>query len=171
MDAEIQPVAVVADVGDFDAFYRRWFASVARATALVLRDPDQGQELAQEAFVQLWRRWDRMKSQDHARNFVFRVSLNEARSHLRRRRLELLGLDRERKQTSADATGGVPERMFVLDALGALSLRQRECVVLVDYLGYDASSAGELLGIRPPTVRVQLMRGRARLRERLGERR
>ena len=59
----------------------------------------------------------------------------------------------------------------MFDALGSLSARQRECVVLVDYLGYDATTAGSLLGIRPSTVRVQLMRGRTKLRQELGEQR
>ncbi len=154
----------------FDAFYREWFPSVARSIALVVRDVDMGQELAQEAFVRLWPRWDRMASSDHARNFVFRVALNEARSHLRRRRpLRVLGLDRLRVGAASDPAEAIVTRTTTFQALGSLSVRQRECVVLVDYLGYDAAAAGALLGMRPSTVRVQLTRGRAKLREILGE--
>jgi RNA polymerase sigma-70 factor (ECF subfamily) len=154
----------------FDEFYREWFPAVARSVALVLRDVDMGQELAQEGFARLWARWDRMASPDHARNFVFRVALNEARSHLRRHRpLRLLGIDRQQTGTTSDPAEGTTARIAVFRALGPLSVRQRECVVLVDYLGYDAAGAGALLGIRPSTVRVQLTRGRAKLREILGE--
>jgi RNA polymerase sigma factor (sigma-70 family) len=153
----------------FDAFYREWFASVARSVALVVRDADMGQELAQVGFARLWDRWDEMSSPDHARNFVFRVSLNEARSYLRRRRpLRIFGFDR-RRSGSSDPTEAMTNRVAVFEALKSLSVRQRECVVLVDYLGYDAPSAGELLGIAPSTVRVQLTRGRARLRNMLEE--
>jgi RNA polymerase sigma factor (sigma-70 family) len=158
--------------GGFEGFYRQWFPSVARAVALVVRDVDQGQEIAQEGFARLWRKWDTMSSPDHARNFVFKVSLNEARSHLRRRRpLRLLAMERQADDVSPDAATGVTDRLTVFRAIGALSPRQRACVVLVDYLGHDAASAGLLLGMRPSTVRVQLMRGRARLREELGEER
>jgi len=154
----------------FEAFYREWFPSVARSIALVVRDVDLAQELAQEGFTRLWRRWDAMESQDHARNFVFRVSLNEARSNLRRRRtFRLLGLDRGPAGGPSDPAESMTNRIAVFEALGSLSVRQRECVVLVDYLGYDGATAGELLGIRPSTVRVQLMRGRAKLREALEE--
>lgn len=154
----------------FDTFYREWFPSVARSIALVVRDVDLAQELAQEGFTRLWRRWDAMESPDHARNFVFRVSLNEARSNLRRRRpFRLLGLDRGPAGDPSDPAESMTNRIAVFEALGSLSVRQRECVVLVDYLGYDGTTAGELLGIRPSTVRVQLMRGRAKLREALGE--
>jgi RNA polymerase sigma-70 factor (ECF subfamily) len=161
----------ITDVpGGFDAFYRQWFPSVARAAALVVRDIDQGQEIAQEGFTRLWRKWDTMSSPDHARNFVFKVSLNEARSHLRRRRpLGLLGMDRQSADASPDPARGATDRIAVFNALGALSVRQRECVILVDYLGHDSESAGLLLRMRPSTVRVQLMRGRTKLRQGLGE--
>ena len=59
----------------------------------------------------------------------------------------------------------------MFNALGALSVRQRECVILVDYLGHDSESAGLLLGMRPSTVRVQLVRGRTKLRQGSGEER
>lgn len=153
----------------FEAFYRNWFPSVARSVGLVVRDADTGQELAQVAFARLWDRWDSMSSPDHARNFVFRVSLNEARSYLRcRRSLRVLGFDR-RPGGSSDPAEAVTNRLAVFEALGSLSVRQRECIVLIDYLGYDAPSTGRLLGISPSTVRVQLARGRARLRSALEE--
>jgi RNA polymerase sigma-70 factor (ECF subfamily) len=170
MRTETSGVPTAAAPDGFDDFYRRWFPSVARAMALVVRDLDQGQEIAQEGFVRLWRRWDSMESADHARNFVFRVSLNQARSHVRRRRLlRFLDTRVEGNDPSPDTTNAVTDRIAVFHALGALSVRQRECVVLVDYLGHDAASASLLLRMRPSTVRVQLMRGRTRLRRELGE--
>jgi RNA polymerase sigma-70 factor (ECF subfamily) len=52
----------------------------------------------------------------------------------------------------------------VADALAALSPRQRAAVVLVDYVGFEAGEAAEVLGISPATVRAHLMRGRRALR-------
>jgi RNA polymerase sigma factor (sigma-70 family) len=83
------------------------------------------------------------------------------------------GLD-SRRHASEDA-GADPsdpetattERLIVLDALGALSPRQRACVVLVDYADLETSVAASVLGMAQATVRVHLRRGRAKLRERL----
>jgi RNA polymerase sigma-70 factor (ECF subfamily) len=169
MKTEVSEPAAVVDHDGFADFYRTWFPSVARAAALIVRDVEGGQEIAQEAFIRLWQRRDRFDSNDHARNFVFSVALNGARSHLRRmRRLRLL-LERRATESSDGGSAQAADRVAVFEALKALSLRQRECLVLVDYLGYDAASAGRLLGIQPSTVRVQLMRGRERLRRELGE--
>jgi RNA polymerase sigma-70 factor (ECF subfamily) len=168
METEIAEPSV--RLGGFEDFYRRWFPPVARSVGLMVQNAELGQDIAQEGFRALWERWDRMASPDHARNFVFRVSLNQARSHLRRRRTHrLLRFERLDDPGRADPSDEPTDRIAVFQALAALSRRQRECLVLVDYLGYDATAAGKVLGIRPSTVRVQLMRGRARLREALGK--
>jgi RNA polymerase sigma factor (sigma-70 family) len=164
-----EPAAAAVDRDGFADFYRTWFPSVARAAALIVRDVEGGQEIAQEAFMRLWQGRDRIESNDHARNFVFRVALNGARSHLRRTRRLRLFLERRASEPSESGSVQATDRVVVFEALRALSVRQRECLVLVDYLGYDAASVGRLLGIQPVTVRVQLMRGRERLRRELGE--
>jgi RNA polymerase sigma factor (sigma-70 family) len=160
-----------APVEAFDEFFRDWFPTLARAMALIVRDLGDGSEIAQEGFIRLYRNWSRMSSTDHARNFVFRASINLARSHLRKRwPLELIGLGRtELFGSVGDASEASDERILLADVLGRLSRRQRECIVLVDYLGHDADSAARILGLAPPTVRVHLARGRAQLRKHLSE--
>ncbi len=149
---------------DFDVFFRDTFAGVARAAALVARDPGTGQELAQEAFLRLYERWPQIASEEHARRFAYRVAVNLARSHLRKHlRVRLTGLE-PRERDPATPT----ERWAdVADALGALPGRQRAAVVLVDYVGLHSAEAGEVLRISPATVRAHLMRGRRTLRRAL----
>jgi RNA polymerase sigma factor (sigma-70 family) len=160
-----------APVAAFEDFFRDWFPAVARAMALIVRDLDEGQEIAQEGFIRLHRNWSRMNSADHARNFVFHASINLARSHLRKRwPLQLIGLGRtELFGSIVDASETSNDRIVLAEALAALSRRQRECVVLVDYLGHDADSATQILGLAAPTVRVHLARGRAQLRKHLSK--
>jgi len=93
VDTQVLEADVLAD--EFEAFYRRWFPAVARSMALVVQDAESGKEIAQDGFRKTWERWARLKSLDHARNFVFRVSMNEARSILRhRQRMQLLRIHR-----------------------------------------------------------------------------
>ena len=154
---------------DFDSFFRAHFERVARGAALVARDLGTGQDLAQEAFARLFERWGDMDSEDHARNFAYKVAINLARSHLRKHlRVSFVGLGRPDKQSVADAAARSDDWLEVADALRTLSPRQRSCVVLVDYADMDASGAARVLGMRAGTVRVHLMRGRRALRERLG---
>jgi DNA-directed RNA polymerase specialized sigma24 family protein len=82
---EEEAAEAIDDEGRFEAWFLGWFATLARAMALVVRDFGDGQEIAQEAFLRLYRRRGQMQSDEHARRFVFRAAINLARSHLRRR--------------------------------------------------------------------------------------
>jgi RNA polymerase sigma factor (sigma-70 family) len=150
---------------DFDTFFRTYFPGVARAAALVARDPSTGQDLAQEAFARLYQRWHDMTSSEHARNFVYRVAINLARSHLRKHlRLSPFGSTPSYEPATSDPSARSDDWLLIADALAALPPRQRACVVLVDYSDMDAASAAKALGMGTGTVRVHLMRGRRALR-------
>ena len=158
-----------SELRDFDGFFRDHFGNVARTAALVARDRLVGEDLAQEAFVRLHLRWEETESTDHARNFVYRVAVNLARSQLRRRlrfRFESLK-GSEDVETVADPSSNVTGWAVMAEALSGLSSRQRACVVLVDYADVSPADAGTILGITAETVRVHLMRGRRALRDRL----
>jgi len=155
-----------AAADDFDTCFRDLFARVARTAALVSRDAGLGPDIAQEAFARLYERWDRIDSAEHARNFAFRVAVNLARSHLRRRLAVPFGL-RGPERPQADTTASSDAWLVLVDALGELSPRQRACVVLVDYADLDAAAAAAALGMAEATVRVHLMRGRRALRTKL----
>jgi RNA polymerase sigma-70 factor, ECF subfamily len=152
----------------FEDFFRSHLEKVARAAALVTGDPTSGQDSAQEAFLRLYERWDAMGSDAHARNFVFKVALNLARSQ-RRAHLRIVrsGLHHADHVPSLENTMR-EEWHEVARALATLPARQRACVVLIDYADMDSEGAGRALGIRPATVRVHLMRGRKALRTHLG---
>jgi RNA polymerase sigma factor (sigma-70 family) len=150
----------------FDPFFHEHFERVARAAAFVTRDAAAGQDLAQEAFTRLLERWGDMASDDHARNFAYRVAINLARSHLRKHgRVFLYGLSGPETGSGPGATDAAEAWLEVVGALRSLSSRQRACVVLVDYADLDAATAADILGMSAATVRVHLMRGRRALRD------
>ena len=147
----------------FDDAFHALYVSVARTAGLVARDPQMGCDIAQETFARLYERWDQITTNDHARNFAFRVAVNLARSHLRRRLAAPFGL-RGPEVTVPDGTAASDAWLTVSTALTGLSPTQRACVVLVDYTDLDAATAGSILGIAEATVRVHVMRGRRALR-------
>jgi RNA polymerase sigma-70 factor (ECF subfamily) len=166
MERSVEQAAPQVEPADFDSCFRAWFPSVARAATLVVRDRDLGFDIAQEAFARLFERWPRIESQDHARNFVFRVAINLGRSHLRRRIAAPFGLTGPERPTE-DATGVSAAWLDAVDALGALAPKQRACVALVDYVDFDTEAVSKILGMAESTVRVHLSRGRRALRARL----
>ena len=139
VDAAVEE-AERAGAATFDELFRAMFPRVARTAALVARDPQLGPDIAQEAFARLYERWDRMESPEHARNFVFRVAVNLAKSHLRRRWAAPFGLTGPEPPV-ADVTGRSDDWLTVAEALTALSPSQRAAVVLIDYADLDSDAA------------------------------
>ena len=160
------PTAVPMTTASFDDCFRDLFPGVARAAALVARDPQLGPDIAQEAFARLYERWGRIHGPDHARNFVYKAAINLSRSHLRRRLAAPFGLTGPERSVP-DPIDGRAEWLDAVDALGELSPTQRSCVVLVDYTGLEPADVASILGIADSTVRVHLSRGRRAARARL----
>lgn len=64
----------------------------------------------------------------------------------------------------------VEARSDVARALALLTIEQRQAVVLVEWLGFDAAEAGRLLGVDAASVRGRVHRARESLRKQMGVR-
>lgn len=151
---------------EFDRCFRQNYERVARTSALAVGDSDLGREIAQEAFVRLYERWGRMRSEEHARRFAYRVAFNLSRSYIRRNRRLSMGDEVTKGSPGAnqDPTDSVVDRLTVLDVVRSLSPRQRACLLMVDFAGFDPKETARTLRIRPATVHVHLSRARRALR-------
>jgi len=128
----------------------------------------EAEEIAQDAFLKVWERWDRVASLDEPGGYLYRTAMNVFRS---RRRRSAVALRRAVRQLPRDdELEAVEERDVVIRALAGLATRQRAAIVLTDLLGMSSEEAGEALGIRGGTVRVLLGRARAALRQEMGDR-
>jgi len=159
------PPAEPGDAG-FDAFFRQHYTRLCQAIGMLTGGSADAEELAQEAFVRVFERWDRVALMDSPEGYLFRTAL-----HVTRKRYRALEVRRRKAvgdRSTADPLGAAEDRIVVLAMLRDLPVAQREAVVLVDWLGLDAESAGELLAVEPVTIRTRLHRARTTLRERFG---
>jgi RNA polymerase sigma-70 factor (ECF subfamily) len=148
----------------FESFYRSHYTRLAQALLLLTRSEALAEDLAQEACARVLSRWDRVREMDSPDGYLFRTALNLFRKKARRPELPIPPIS----GLSPDHAAPVAERDRVLRALEALSRRQREAVVLVDWLDMATEDAARVLGLQPSSVRVRLHRARATLRDILG---
>jgi RNA polymerase sigma-70 factor (sigma-E family) len=136
------------------ALYRASAVSLIRLAYVMLDDLPSAEDVVQEAFCGLYRRWDRLKDTDSATFYVRASVLNGCRSLLRRRAV--------RRRFSADQPPAVSaeavvlsgeEREEVIRAVGRLPHRQREALVLRFYLDLPDDQIARVMGIRQGTVR------------------
>ena len=157
------------DVGlpSFEDFFEEHHLGLFRALWLVTRNRFEAEELMQDAFLKLWERWDRVGSMPDPAGYLYRTAMNLFRSRLRRASVAVRRAVGQLRPD--DGLAQVEEREAVVRALAPLTRGQRAAIVLMDVLGLTSEQAGDALGIKPATVRVQAARGRAILRREMGE--
>ena len=77
----------MSDGLEFEEFYRAEFPNLVRAMFLLVPDDDEAQELAQEAMVRVYERWNRVRSMERPGGYVYQVAVN-----LNRRRIRSLAM-------------------------------------------------------------------------------
>lgn len=147
----------------FEDFFETERRRLLRALVVMTGNPEEAEEVLQDAFIAVWERWDRVSSMDDPTGYLYRTAMNRHRSALRR-------ATRAARRAVGQAHGGdlfadADERDAVARALATLTVRQRQAVVLTEMLGYGSAEAGAAMGIRDVTVRRLAQDGRARLRE------
>ncbi|MEU8516699.1 SigE family RNA polymerase sigma factor [Kitasatospora sp. NPDC048722] len=156
---------------EFHDFFERHYAELARLAHLLTGETDAADDLAADALIALWQRWDRLRAADHplayARGVVANMARARIRSAVRERRRVLLFWTRSPEKTEG------PDVAAVLDvraALARLPFRKRACVVLRHAFDLSEKDTAAALGISVGTVKSQSSKGMAELEQLLGAR-
>ena len=155
------PGSAAAAVG---ALYESSALGLIRMAYVMLGDLPGAEDVVQEAFCGLYRRWDRLASTDGALYYLRASVLNGCRSALRRRAvrrgfMQHRTLADELPAASAETVAlGGEERQEVIRALMRLPGRQREVLVLRFYAELPDEQIARAMGIRPGTVRSTAFR-------------
>ncbi|MFH9554016.1 SigE family RNA polymerase sigma factor [Streptomyces sp. NPDC051445] len=154
---------------EFHAFFDRHYAELSRLAHLLTGEPDAADDLAADALLALWNRWDRVRAADHPVAYARGVVANLARTRIRsavreRRRVALFWSQREEKTENPDIAGAVDVR----SALRRLPFRKRACVVLRHAFDLSEKDTALALGVSVGTVKSQTSKGMAELQKLLG---
>lgn len=153
----------------FDTFFLEEYPGVYGSLCLITRNRHEAEDIAQDAFMKMWERWDTVDSLDDPVAYVHSIAMNSFRRRYRRARL---ALRRTLRVTPPDdLLAAVEEREAVVRRIASLTPRQRAAIVLTDLLDYTSDEAAEMLGMRPGAVRSLASRGRAELRRNGGTKR
>ena len=150
------------------ALYRAHGVGLIRLAVVMLGDRPAAEDVVQEAFCGLYRRWDHLDDPGNALRYLRSSVLNGCRSVLRNRgRLYLrLGQEPGRPDSveSAESTALVgEEHRAVLAALRRLPDRQRAALVLRFYLELSEAEIAQAMGISQGTVKSTVSRALAAL--------
>ncbi len=154
--------------------YAEHAVGLIRLAVVMLGDRPAAEEIVQEAFCGLYRRWDRLSDPGKALAYTRSAVLNGCRSAQRRqarwRGRSMAGPQLwETAESPESAVLASEEHRAVLAALQRLPDRQREALVLRFYLELGEAEIAESMGITPGTVKSTTSRALAALGRLLGE--
>jgi RNA polymerase sigma-70 factor (ECF subfamily) len=163
MDA-VEPGAMSEAETEYGWLFATEFRPVTRTVYLIVHDRDRAEEITQDAFVELYRRWRTISRYDRPGAWVRRIAIRMAvRSVHRDRRRTILEI------ASDPPTTERPVDLDLLQAVGSLPPMQRAAVVLYYFEDRPVAELADILGCADATVRVHLSRGRRRLAQLLGD--
>ena len=165
--------------GDQSAFARLYDATSSRVVGLavrVVRDPAQAEEVAQEAFLEIWKtsgRFDPAKGSPLGwlLTIVHRKAVDRVRSAEASTRRDTTYHQRNQPvehDSTAEAAAASLEARRVRQALASLTAVQREALELAYFGGYTHTEVATMLELPVGTAKTRIRDGLIRLRDTMG---
>ena len=165
--------------GDQTAFARLYDATSSRVVGLavrVVRDPAQAEEVAQEAFLEIWKtsgRFDPAKGSPLGwlLTIVHRKAVDRVRSAEASTRRDTTYHQRNQPvehDSTAEAAAASLEARRVRQALASLTAVQREALELAYFGGYTHTEVATMLELPVGTAKTRIRDGLIRLRDTMG---
>ncbi len=171
-----------AQRGEEEAFAALFEAHKRRVYSLCLRmtgNTAEAEDLAQEAFLQLFRKISTFRGESAFSTWLHRLAVNVVLMHLRKKGLQQISLDEtdnsqdepvKRDYGSDDRRlVGSVDRIGLQKAIAELPPGYRTVFVLHDVEGYEHNEIAEIMKCSVGNSKSQLHKARMKLRERLRE--
>lgn len=160
-DGQLVTLCRAGDLSAFEELVDRHRRSIVLHACRRLGCLDDGEDIAQEAFVRAWFLMPQLREPDRFLPWLRTIAERLCLMRLRRRREECVEpAEIERLSPATDP----PDALDILDPLPDA---MRRAVSLTYFDGYTCAEAAEILGIREGTVKSRLSRARAILKKEL----
>jgi len=151
--------------------FARIYGATSRPIGAFLRrsvSAAEADDLLQETYFRFLRSRAKVESDEHARNYLFRIAANLVRDEFRRRKVRAEAPEPEQEIRAAGRATEV--RNDLRSALADLGQRDRQILWLAHAEGFSHREIAAVLGVKEASVRLMLFRARQRAAERLRER-
>lgn len=151
----------------FDDFYTQRWRPAVRLAALMTKDLSAAEDIVQESFLVIHRKWDLFTADHEAQAYLTTVVVNRCRKRMRRvaMRLSKEPLLASSARLNAPSVLEIvgPER-DMWQAIDSLPRRMREVIILRYYADLTEIQIAETLSISPGTVKSTANKALKKLR-------
>src|SRR5213595_658127 len=160
----------------FEELYQRHNRRVYSLCLRMTQNVTEAEDLAQEAFIQLYRKIGSFRGESAFTTWLHRLTVNQVLMHFRKRTVKfektteegetpghiVMGTENQAKMPSVD-------KIEIDKAIAQLPNGYRNVFVLHDVEGYEHEEVAKILGCSVGTSKSQLHKARLKLRKLLGK--
>ena len=153
------------DTAQFNAYAAKYMDTVFRLAFSWLKSPADADDVTQNVLLSLYRTDYQFESDEHVRNWLMKVTVNECRKVWRRPFRSHENID-DYAETLAFED---PSYQDLFEAIMQLDRDKRTVIVLYYIEGYSIKEIAEILNVPAATIGTRLARARAKLAQYLKE--
>jgi RNA polymerase sigma-70 factor (ECF subfamily) len=160
-------VIALVRAGNIDAFaeiVERYQAPIQRYLYRLTGDYEEAQDLAQDTFVQAYKRILRTNADLSFKAWLYQIATYNAYQHRRRKRLlsfiPLFSSKEEKELPVQNRVNETDDSITIQEVLGKMPEQQRICLLLHLVEGFKYREIAETLGISEDAVRMRVARGK-----------
>lgn len=151
---------------DLEYIYRTYRNSIYGIGFNYFRNETDASDIVQETFYKLSKSNKDFESEEHVRNWLIRVAINECRKiSLSPWKKKTCSIDDYAEKLAFET----PEQSDLFTEVMKLKTKYRQVMHLFYYEDYSTREIADILGISQTAVTTRLERGRAQLRQKLEE--
>ena len=143
-----------------------------KITSLYVSDPELKKDLFQEILYQLWRSYPGFRHESKVSTWIYRVALNTAISHLRKKKndREMTSLPEKLPELPEDNEYEIKSRQFQMMYRSIEKLEKVDKAIIMLYLeGSSYEEISEVTGITSNHVGVKLNRIKTKLKQMINQ--
>lgn len=154
---------------EFEALLRARHADLRLLVYRLLEERDETEDVLQDSYAKAFQAWPRFRAGEGSVDgwlyrIVYRTCLDRLRARARRQTLAL-DLATEQRSSQPDPADDAIAHLTLAAALARLDPDARAALVLVDAIGFDYSTAAQVLDVPRGTIASRLHGARAFIRE------
>lgn len=172
-DAELVTRAKTGDVDAFEILVKRYRNEVFALSYHFVRNREQAWDVSQEVFIKAHNALGRFRGDASFKTWLMRITANQCKDYLKKRRLETVSFDDSRLAEDAPSHVLPPDRSLeareigeaVQKAMDKLSHKHRTAFILREFEGLSYEDMAQVMNCSIGTVMSRLHHARKKLQK------
>lgn len=149
---------------EFDALVYEYSQVLFKVAYSYTKNITDSEDIVQEVFMKLYRAHKVFENNDHIKNWLIRVTINQSLNEIKRKRKEML-IDNEYINDLPDISDADEKNEVIRECVMSLKNNYKNVIILFYYDSYSIKEISNILKMSESNVKVTLNRARKKLKD------